>query len=97
MPLKPHNFDGEKFAKKYNLDPFGDFYDDGKGNIICPSLPNLTDTDLLDCLLDPPRSVKTTAEEAIAEVKKTENMEIQNLLVVIEGLEKRLKGLENKK
>lgn len=54
MPLKPEDFDGEKFAKKYNLDPFTDFRDDGKGNIICPSLPNLTDADLLDCIVDPP-------------------------------------------
>ena len=50
MPTKPADFDGEKFAKKYNLDPFKDFYDNGKGLIICPSLPNLTDADLLDCV-----------------------------------------------
>lgn len=50
MLTKPADFDGEKFAKKYNLDPFKDFCDDGKGHIICPSLPNLTDADLLDCV-----------------------------------------------
>lgn len=54
MLKKPINFDGAKFAKKYNLDPFKDFCDDGKGNIICPSLPNLTDADFLDCVVDPP-------------------------------------------
>lgn len=47
------NFDGYKFAKKYNL-TIADFRDDGKGVIVCPSLPNLTDADLLDCTLDPP-------------------------------------------
>lgn len=50
---KPPDFDGAKFAVKYNLDPFIDFYDNGKGEIICPSLPDLVDTDLLDCLADP--------------------------------------------
>jgi len=50
----PANFDGQKFASKYNLDPFTDFYSDGNGNLICPSLPNLTDADLLDCITDPP-------------------------------------------
>lgn len=67
MPLKPLNFDGEKFAKKYNLDPFRDFYDDGKGDIICPSLPNLTNTDLLDCIIDPPRQINDDPEKALDE------------------------------
>lgn len=49
----PANFDGAKFAAKYNLDPFKDFFDNGKGEIICPSLPNLVDADLLDCIADP--------------------------------------------
>lgn len=51
--IKPANFDGTKFATKYNLDPFRDFWDDGRGNIVCPSLPDLTDADLLDCIADP--------------------------------------------
>jgi len=50
----PPDFDGAKFAKKYSLDPLTDFYDDGHGNLACPSLPNLTETDLLDCIVDPP-------------------------------------------
>lgn len=49
----PFTFDGAKFAKKYNLDPFKDFHDDGNGYLICPSLPDLTDADLLDCIADP--------------------------------------------
>lgn len=47
---KPADFDGVKFATKYGLDPMKDFYDDGNGNLICISLPNLTDADLLDCV-----------------------------------------------
>ena len=54
MITLPDNFDGAKFAQKYNLNPFTDFYSDGNGNLICPSLPDLTDADLLDCLTDPP-------------------------------------------
>lgn len=53
MPKIPANFDGAKFATKYNLDPFKDFYDNGKGEIVCPSLPDLVDADLLDCIADP--------------------------------------------
>lgn len=52
MTKIPINFDGAKFAAKYDLDPFKDFYD-SKGELICPSLPDLTDDDLLDCLADP--------------------------------------------
>lgn len=47
----PDNFNGAKFAQKYNLDPMKDFWSDGV-NLICPSLPNLTDNDLLDCIGD---------------------------------------------
>lgn len=49
----PQNFDGAKFAAKYSLDPFKDFYVN-RGDLICLSLPNLTEEDLLDCLVDPP-------------------------------------------
>lgn len=48
----PYNFDGSKFAKKYNLSTF-EFYSDGV-NLICPSLDNLTSEDLVDCIADPP-------------------------------------------
>lgn len=47
--IKPNNFDGRKFAEKYNLG-IDDFWDDGAGQIICPSMPSLTDDDLLDCV-----------------------------------------------
>jgi len=54
MTKLPLNFDGAKFAAKYNLNPLQDFSSDGKENLICPSLPSLTDADLLDCIADPP-------------------------------------------
>lgn len=63
---KPTNFDGAKFAAKYNLDPFRDFYDDGNGNIICPSLPNLSDADLLDCVTDPPSPYEVFKKPIVA-------------------------------
>lgn len=53
MPNIPNNFNGSKFAEKYALRERGDFYDDGNGVLVCPSLPNLTDADLLDCVIDP--------------------------------------------
>ena len=43
-------FDGKKFAEKYNLD-YMDFII-VEGELICPSLPDLKDADLLDCVAD---------------------------------------------
>jgi len=57
----PNNFDGAKFALKYNLRERGDFHDDGNGNLICPTLPNLKNDDLLDCIIDPPPSEQVFA------------------------------------
>lgn len=48
MAKKPDNFDGIKFCKKYNL-TVNDFYAED-GDLICPSLPNLKDKDLQDCV-----------------------------------------------
>ena len=61
MPNIPNNFDGAKFALKYNLRERGDFHDDGNGNLICPTLPNLKNDDLLDCIIDPPPSEQVFA------------------------------------
>jgi len=61
MPNIPNNFDGAKFALKYNLRERGDFHDDGHGYLICPTLPNLTNDDLLDCIIDPPPSEQVFA------------------------------------
>jgi len=55
--VKPNgNFDGAKFARKYNLDPMSDFIIDASGYLQCPFLPELTAEDIADCVLDPPPS-----------------------------------------
>ena len=46
----PVDFDGAKFAVKYNLTRF-DFRVEG-GELICPSLPALQESDLVDCVVD---------------------------------------------
>lgn len=53
MAKIPVNFDGEKIRIKYNFPPSerGLFWVEA-GDLICPSLPNLTDADLLDCIVD---------------------------------------------
>lgn len=50
MPNMPNNFDGEKFKNKYSLQD-KDFWANN-GTLFCPTLPNLTDADLLDCVVD---------------------------------------------
>ena len=50
MAKIPSNFSGQKFMLKYSLTK-NDFGDDGNGNLLCPSLPALTDAELLDCAL----------------------------------------------
>lgn len=46
----PANFDGEKFQEKFNLS-VNDFVSE-RGIITCPSLPDLTDEDIADCVVD---------------------------------------------
>lgn len=65
----PSNFDGLKFAKKYSLDPVKGFYIDNKGDFYCPSLPNITEADLLDCVSDPPKPIM----DLKAEIKKLQD------------------------
>ncbi len=48
----PTNFNGQKFATKFNLGPFDFHVDDG---LLHSPIPNLTEADLIDCI--------TTAEE----------------------------------
>jgi hypothetical protein len=47
----PANFNGKKFAAKYNLIS-NDFRLEGT-TLFCEKLPNLTDADLLDCITTP--------------------------------------------
>jgi len=61
MKIDIKKFDGEKFEKKYNLNPETDFRVDGD-NLICDKLPDLKAEDLEDCQIS--ESVKkTTIEE----------------------------------
>lgn len=53
----PANFDVEKFRTFYNLPPFNQaraFWIDCDGFLQCPLLPNLTEDDLTQFILDPP-------------------------------------------
>ena len=54
----PENFNGSKFAAKYSFstDPMEQgeqFWLDEQGLLICPSLPDLTEADIADCVDDP--------------------------------------------
>lgn len=50
MPKIPENFDGTRFQEKFDktIDDFRIF----KGELVCPSLPDLTDQDISDCIVD---------------------------------------------
>ena len=50
MKINSITFDGEIFAEKFNLD-IDDFWVDGD-ELFCPKLPNLTEKDVEDCILD---------------------------------------------
>lgn len=65
MIAKPDNFDGAKFAQKYNLDPVHGFWVDAHGYLWCPSLPDLQASDLADCVFDPPGPPIPTLEERV--------------------------------
>lgn len=62
----PQNFDGGKFARKYNLD-VTDFRVLATGEILCPSLPNLTASDLLDCVADYPIRLTPSQQMILAD------------------------------
>lgn len=64
MTTIPPNFDGAKFAAKYNLSVF-DFHIEGD-QLVCPSLPNLTGADLLDCIVDTARLARIQARKTNA-------------------------------
>lgn len=65
MPITlPLNFDGQKFATKYSLSQVDFRVEDGM--LICPSLPELTGNDLLDCVVDVARSDRVRARQIAA-------------------------------
>lgn len=60
----PADFDGAKFTDKFDLD-IHDFHIDGD-QLSCPSLPNLTEADLLDCVVDLERLARITERRTSA-------------------------------
>lgn len=56
----PQNFDGTKFAAKYTL-AYDAFYIDG--NQLFSPVPNLTEADLLDCVVTPAELAELEAQE----------------------------------
>ena len=65
MPTIPYDFDGSAFETKYNLTRF-DFMVDGD-QLVCPSLPNLTDADLLDCVVNAAKYQRVNDRKSAAE------------------------------
>lgn len=51
MPTIPANFHGGKFMTKYSLSQSDFQVRDNE--LICPSLPDLTESDLVDCVVTP--------------------------------------------
>jgi hypothetical protein len=62
MAKIPLNWDEARFRIKFNFpfpDTAGNFWIDGTDNtLVCPTLPNLTDADLLNCVFTPTELVK---------------------------------------
>jgi hypothetical protein len=77
----PKDFDGARFAEKYSLAK-EDFHIDGNGDFQCPSLPNLKDNDLLDCLLGPPDENKERNEKREEAYKKA-GVNVQAMIVAL--------------
>jgi len=63
MPISiPADFDGAKFAEKFNTD---DFWIEG-GQLVCPGLPDLTEADIADCVVDMVRWARVKARRTAA-------------------------------
>ena len=58
------NFDGQRFANKYGLSE-NDFYLLKNGKLFCPSLPDLTEADIADCIVAQHHNI-TTAISLVA-------------------------------
>jgi len=90
----PKNFDGAKFAKKFDLD-IDDFFAE-YGYLRCPSLPDLTADDLLDCLVTPPSPAELQKSADIA-AGVTDAAKLDALWeLAINGNEKKLNALRAK-
>lgn len=77
----PDGFNGAKFARKFNLDHFTDFVLRPGGILDVPSLPDLTESDLTDCVgaEELPPSLDEFIE-AFAESEKGNKQKMKNLL-----------------
>lgn len=80
----PVNFSGQKFAIKYNLDPLTDFRVEDD-ILFCPSLPNLTDSDLLDCVVTQAELDELTSQDQARDQLKAEYTSTITTLQTIEG------------
>ncbi|RPJ29153.1 MAG: hypothetical protein EHM33_01925 [Chloroflexi bacterium] len=90
----PPSFNGEKFAKKFNLNPenYGDFHVEVGNVLVCPSLPDLTEEDLADCV--GPSELKPTLDEfveAFAESEKGSKQKMKDLLERFERTKKKVR------
>lgn len=79
----PPGFNGEKFSKKFNLDPssYADFHVETGNVLVCPSLPDLTEADLADCV-GPSERPPSLDEfiEAFSESEKGSKQKMKDLL-----------------
>ena len=87
----PNNFDGAKFAEKYNLEK-SHLWIDGNGEFQCPSIPKLKESDLSDCIL-----LHLTTDEKIQQAYKdagiTDSAKIEALIEDREGNSEKLNVL----
>lgn len=80
MPIVPPNFDGEKFTELFGQE-FTIVYD----QLICPALPNLTEADIANCVVNMIAYEQRNADEANArEQIKAEYQATINTLQQIE-------------
>jgi hypothetical protein len=61
----PNNFDGKKFAEKFSLNKSA-FFIDAEGELICPSIPDLSADDVADCLVDEWKSIRADRDRLLA-------------------------------
>jgi len=79
MTIVPERFSGQVFADKYGLDSAGDDFFIIDGELLCAALPNLKESDLLDCV--------SVGPEPITEMI----YDLEGLLARVEDLEEQLK------
>jgi hypothetical protein len=91
----PINFDGAKFAKKYNLGK-ADFWVDSYGDFRCPSLPDLKAKDLEDCILLPP-SIEELRKKAYRKAFSNEDFIEAYFEYTFENKPQKMQALQEKR